>query len=458
MNLKMFLLCSFLSVLILADVYAILSSILPQTREGAQGAYITKIEYPEITFSGNNVTLSLVVYNKNCTNEGEDSGTFFFIFYIDGEFWWSEYNSTFYKTWKCKVQTSVMCTYTIPGWSTMKPIYHNIKIELEWFDGSEFHLQDATSFPLRIAVSTSFTNMLILSQLAIYVIMLLLIIFYIMLAGRLGILIPQKRAESPHLSKETSFTKRAYKNLIFLCSFILISWQLSNVSFSMFKLSEEVSQHAGSLIQIFYIVLLMIIIRRKNLQTDGLNYLWPPKIHKHFLVYIALALTYAIVIIFISGLSKSYYIYPFVSINESLSLGLPAFVNSIARETVFRGFFQNFLKKERGFIFALLATSFIYSLYSFSLLSLNIYNLLCEIIYFFTLGIFLGILFNRTETLLSTTIFFFAISFFSRITPVKAQITEFESLLFHFVALGLSLAFLYIFTVSEVEEIEEEYY
>ncbi|MEM2913980.1 MAG: CPBP family intramembrane glutamic endopeptidase [Candidatus Bathyarchaeia archaeon] len=459
MSLKMLLLCLFLSAVILANVYAILSSILPQAREGAQGAYITKIEYPEVTFSGNNVTLSLIVHNKNCTNEGEDSGTFFFNFYIDNEFWWSEYNSTPYKTWKCNVQTSVMCTYTIPNWSTIKPIHHNIKVELEWFDGSESHLQDAISFPLRIAVSASFADMLILSYLAIYVIMLLLIIFYIMVAGRLGILIPQKEEESSsHLNKENSFSKLTYKSLIFLCAFIIISWQLLNVTFNMFKIPEGISRHASSLTQTFYLALLIIIARRKNLQTDGWKHLWPPKIHKHFLVYTALALIYSITLIFVSGALKSYYIYPSIYMNEVLSLSLLAFIRSVAGETIFRGFVQSALKKERGFAFALLTGSLMYSLYSFPLLSLDVYNLFRGIISFFTLGIFLGILFNRTETLLSTTIFFFAISLFSGITPVKAQITEFESLIFHFAALGLSLAFLYIFTASEAEEIEEEYY
>jgi hypothetical protein len=136
---------------------------LPPNTEGAHGAYFTKVKYSEITYQEKDTILILVVYNKNCTTNGEDRGSFFFKFYIDDDLWWNKYGHTDYKTWLCDTENWTAQGYSFPPWYSLTPMLHNVKVELHWYDRNESHLQDIAHFPITVPVHVELGDLMIFS-------------------------------------------------------------------------------------------------------------------------------------------------------------------------------------------------------------------------------------------------------------------------------------------------------
>jgi len=154
---------------------------------GARGAYFTQVEYPAPVYEGENSVWILTAYNENCTQNGEGNASFFLKFYLDGDLWWNEYNNTDYKTWQCKKGNSITRFYTISTWATIKPVVHNLEIELYSYDGNTSQLQDGVSSSVSVAIHTGPGNLMIFSYIVVYLITIFLLGFYMLTMGAIKI-------------------------------------------------------------------------------------------------------------------------------------------------------------------------------------------------------------------------------------------------------------------------------
>jgi len=150
-----------------------------------------------------------------------------------------------------------------------------------------------------------------------------------------------------------------------------------------------------------------------------------------FSISLLLAVISVIVNVFILGSITNFEAFP----QPALSYGLfteifVIFITNIAIEALFRGYLQIKLKKLIGFPYALLVSSVMSTLY-ISLLLLNsevrlqLTILLPNLLTNFAKSCFLGVLFNKTRTLLSPIVFSAGLSIFYLITPLKVLAPEY---------------------------------
>jgi membrane protease YdiL (CAAX protease family) len=423
--------------------------------EGARGAYFTQVEYPTIAYEGKDSFWNFAIYNKNCTINGEDDASFFFKFYLDGNLWWNEYNSTDYKTWQCSTGNLVTRLYQISTWDAMKPVNHELKIELYWYDGNVSRLQDVVSLPASVAVRVEFGNLMISSYIAVYLVAIFLIGFYVLIEGPIKISFtpPQNNTVASYQQSTRTMVRPSLKGckqlFLFFYLFVFASWQMVNALFYAFPFLEQLRPFVYLMVQTAYIVLLVLLMRKSSSNFGGYGYLWPEEPRKYIAISLLLAVLYSFVTIIIPGVFAGYDVFPSVSFTEFFLVILLALVASFASETIFRGYIQSRLTKLGGFPSALLTTSIMFALYELTLLPFNLFHFFYEILVFLAVGIFLGILFYRTKTLLCPIIFYFTISIFKSLVTVRAITSEYAELFFNFVALLLSLLLLSTLAVKE---------
>lgn len=422
--------------------------------KGARGAYFTQVEYPAVAYEGKDSVWNLTIYNKNCTTNGEGNASFFFKFYLDGDPWWNEYNNTDYKTWQCNKGNLVTRLYTISTWNTMKPVNHELKIELYCYNGSISQLQDAASLPVSVAIHTEPSNLIISSYITVYLIPIFLLGFYMFITG--VIKISSAPPDDPFVFDQQSSRMRIsplpkVRRQLFLCFYLFVfaSWQMINVIVYAFFLQEQVQLSVYLTAQIAYIILLGLLMRREGSSFRRYGYSWPEETRKYMTISLLLAVLYSFITIITPGISTGFDVFPSPSLTEVFLPVLLALVSSFTSETVFRGYIQSKLTKIGGFPLALLITSIMFALYELTLFPFNLFRFLFEILSFLILGIFLGILFYRTKTLLCPIIFYFTILTLRLLIPIKAITSEYAELFFNFVALALSLILLIISTVKE---------
>lgn len=428
--------------------------------EGARAAYFTKVKHPATAYEGKNCTFSFTVYNKNCTTNGEGNAYFYFMFYLDGDVWWSEYNNTDYQIWQCNTGSSVTRGYLVPSWGTIKPVVHDLRIELYWYDRNVSQLQDVASFSISVAVHVEPGSLIISSYVFVFVIVLLFLGFYMLINGPIEIFSSPQNVTS--VSSEQSV--RTVSFLSKLCSrpfvcfylFVLASWQMIGVLFYTFSFPKQLLPSVQLIVQITYIVILVLLIGKKNSSFKGYDFLWPEEASKYVAVSLLLAVWYSFATIFIPGLFSGYDIFPSLSSTEVFLAILLALVASFTSETIFRGYIQSKLTELSGFPLALLATSIMFTLYTLPLLPFDLSRFFFEVLSFFVLGIFLGILFYRTKTLLCPIIFYFAVSILKPLTAVKPLTSEFSELFLEFIALAISLLLLSVLTVKKKQETSDD--
>jgi membrane protease YdiL (CAAX protease family) len=202
-------------------------------------------------------------------------------------------------------------------------------------------------------------------------------------------------------------------------------------------------------VQVAYVAILVLIIEREGVNAGKYGFLWPRESGSYFWSCSLLAVFYSIVAIFIPGIFSGYIVAPPAPVLQIFSAILPAFVTSLASETVFRGYVQRKLTKICGFPLSLLATSVISAFYAVPLLSFDPFHYAYQFLSFLALGLFLGVLFYRTRTLLCPVIFYFAVILIKLLTPVEPIASDYAKLLFGFAALGLSVLMLSVLTVKK---------
>jgi hypothetical protein len=176
-NLALLTLVVFLSVLV---VLSLESSAALGTEEDAK---LTQVEYSARIRATTSDTWRFTVYNANCSENDQGVARFFFEFYVDNELWFDEYNATQYRTWNCSKGSTVSHSYNIRGWSTIRPVTHDLRIELYWYSNSTVHLEDVTSFEVAVTVLISLQHVYATGYLAVYMIACFLLFSYDYVAG-----------------------------------------------------------------------------------------------------------------------------------------------------------------------------------------------------------------------------------------------------------------------------------
>jgi len=421
--------------------------------QGAHDAYFTKVRYPTVCYEGENSTWILTIYNQNFTTDSEENAYFFFMFYLGYSIWWNEYNNTNYKIWQCKRGSSVTRSYGISSWNTIQPIVQNLKIELYSYDENSSQLQDVVQFPIKVAIHAELINLLVFSNLVVYLLVILLLVFYMLLMGCIEISSTIRDATSIAHQKSTrtvNSSPKIYRQFfLYFYLFVFVSGQVFNALSYLFSFTELLHQFLYLIIQAAFIMLLMLVIGRESSDFREYGYVWPEESRKYVFVSAFLALFYSIITIFLPGFFTGYEVLPPSSLGQVFSTLLLAFTISFASETIFRGYIQLKLTKISNIPTALLATSVMFALYMSPLLPFNLSNFLPEVLSSFLIGILLGILFYRTRTLLCPIIFHFVFLFLKYLTPVKAVTSVYGELSSEAVALAFTLLLLSILTVKK---------
>ena len=237
----------------------------------------------------------------------------------------------------------------------------------------------------------------------------------------------------------------------FLCFYLFVfaSRQMINALFYAFPFPAQLRVSAYLIIQIAYILLLVLLMRKEVSNFREYGYLWPEETRKYAVISLLLAILYSFVTIFMPGISTGYDIFPSPSFTEGFLAILVALTASLTSETIFRGYIQSNLTKLGGFPLALLITSVMFALYEFTLLPFNLFHFFREVLSSLGVGIFLGILFYRTKTLLCPIIFYFTILTLKLLTPIRGVTSEYTELFFEFVALALASLLLSISIVKD---------
>ncbi len=419
--------------------------------EGEQCAYFTKVQYPTTTFQGKDTSLTFEVYNKNCTTD-----SFFFMFYLSGDPWFDEYNATTYKTWRCSQESSVSRNYQIASWNTVKPIAHTLRVELYSYDGNTSQFQDVRMFTISVGVQVKPGNLIVSSYETVYLIGLLLLGFYVMILG--PVIVPHESSmnASSTLRQQLNVTIRMYKPLIGFYIFVFASWQILNSSLNAYPFIEPFRQSIVLIINISYFILLVRLMRIERLKFKEYGFLWPDETRKYVVVSLLLAVLYSFVAIFLPGILTGYEVFVPLPLTEIFSVILLGLVASFVGEAIFRGYIQKRISHLGGFSTVLVAVSAMFVLYKLPLLPFNPPDLFLEALSLFVVGVFLGILFYRTKTLLCPILFYFMISVLEMIVPVTAIATEYGKLVFELAAAVISLLLLIALTTKAEYEPAEE--
>lgn len=450
------------SILLVILVAFVNLSDVPTGVEGDRDAYLTEVRHQATAYEGSNFTLSLVTYNRNCSSDIEGRAVFYFLFYLDGDLWWNEYNNTQYQTWSCKKESSVTRSFSVPTWYSIRPAVHDLKIVLYWYDGNVSRLQDTVSFPVSVAVHVDRDNLVIYSYVIICLAAVFVLGFYMTTIGPLPSAVPigpqdcTSVSDKPTKRSLRSFSETRWQSFLPLFFFIFVSWQMTNVLPRAFSVPEQLFPYLFLTIQIVYVGLLVFLIRRENSSYLGYGFVWPEETKKYVAAILLLAASYTFVAVLLPGVLQGYNLFPPLSIAEIFSLILSTSVVSFASETIFRGYFQTKITELRGFPFALVATSVMFSLYALPLSPFDPSNAFLKGLFLFFLGLFLGILYYRTKTLLCPMIFSFAISVINPLMSVEAATAEYSRFLLQLSALGLSSLLLFILTLKTGREILDQ--
>jgi hypothetical protein len=166
------------------SLFIVLSATVPARSEPEQkNASFVKVMYTPRILAGAKDTWTFVIYNANCSENGQSTGRFFLVLYADDELLLNEYNDTQYKTWLCNKTSTVTQNYNIRGWQAIRPTSHVLQAELYSVDNGVFHLEDTTSFTIDIMVHIPLQHIYATGYLAAYIIACFVLFSYVYVKG-----------------------------------------------------------------------------------------------------------------------------------------------------------------------------------------------------------------------------------------------------------------------------------
>jgi hypothetical protein len=170
---------SFLALTTLLGVLIALSfASAAKSETGGQQATFTQATYSATIHAGASDTWVFTVHNANCSGNEDAAARFFLKFYADEELFFDEYNSTSYKTWACSNGSTVWNSYKINPWNPMRPITHDMRVELYWYSNGTARLEDATSFTVAVTLHIPLQDIVATSYLVAYLIVCFLLLAY----------------------------------------------------------------------------------------------------------------------------------------------------------------------------------------------------------------------------------------------------------------------------------------
>jgi hypothetical protein len=149
-----------------------------KSETGEQQATFAHVTYSATIHAGDGDTWIVTVRNRDCSGDNETAAQFFLKFYADGELFFDEFNSTSYKTWPCLNGSTVANRYKIAPWSTMRPVSHDIRVELYWYSNGAAHLEDVASFMVAVTIHMALQDIFATSYLIGYVIACFVLLAY----------------------------------------------------------------------------------------------------------------------------------------------------------------------------------------------------------------------------------------------------------------------------------------
>jgi membrane protease YdiL (CAAX protease family) len=181
--------------------------------------------------------------------------------------------------------------------------------------------------------------------------------------------------------------------------------------------------------------LILIKANRSNFREYG--FLIPEDLGGYLSISLILAVVYVLITIFLQGSVGGFEAFPASPATHVFAGTVESLLASVASESVFRGYIQTSLTKVYGFLQALLISSVMFALCSFPFLSyvgLHTAIVFSNSIFFLFKGIFLGVFFQRTGTLICPITFCTGLSFIFYFTPLKPVASEPVNLLLKIMA------------------------
>jgi hypothetical protein len=170
---------NFLALIALLSVFIVLSfASAAKSQTGEQQATFTNVAYSATIHEGASDTWTFTIHNLNCSENGQAAARFFLKFYVDNELFFDEFNSTSYKTWLCNEGSTISHNYRINPWSTIRPIAHDVRVELYWYINGTAHLEDANVFTVAVTIHIQLQDIFATGYLIAYLIACFVLLAY----------------------------------------------------------------------------------------------------------------------------------------------------------------------------------------------------------------------------------------------------------------------------------------
>lgn len=149
-----------------------------KSETGEQQATITQVTYSATIYAGTSDTWTFTVHNLNCSENDQSTAQFFFRFYVDNELFYDEFISTGNKTWPCNIGSTVSRKFRVNPWNPMRPVDHDVRIELYWYHNGTAILEDVASFTVAVTLHISLQDIFATGYLIAYLIVCFLLFAY----------------------------------------------------------------------------------------------------------------------------------------------------------------------------------------------------------------------------------------------------------------------------------------
>ena len=233
----------------------------------------------------------------------------------------------------------------------------------------------------------------------------------------------------------------------FLLFFLVFG--LSQVMY--FFAAGKVSDVANLVVNIIYLSVFLLLIKREDLGVQEYGLYWPEDCEKHIFTALLLAFAYFMVTIFLVGALIGFRALPTTSSSSVPFQIAVTLLMAFVGESIFRGYIQGNLAKAYGFPLALSLSSFMFSLHRLPLPFITSSSLISAFdtaMSFFLMAIFLGFFFKTTMNLVGPVTFHAVVLLLKHFMPLAAIKTEY-ALLFDVIAYIFLIILLNVLVVRE---------
>lgn len=223
--------------------------------------------------------------------------------------------------------------------------------------------------------------------------------------------------------------------------------------FYFFAPAEWLQRFVYLVLQIVYLSIVYVLIKKENSDFKEHGFWWPENSGKYVSACVLFVLAHIFINLFLLGSFFGFELsapvpQPFLEL-------LDALLTSVASESVFRGYIQRKLVKVYGFLPVLGVSSLMFSLYGIqipSVLSSGPTFLFTGIASLFITGVFLGLLFQKTMTLICPVTFYGLLLLLRSLTPLQAAITGYVALFYNVIAYAFLILLVYALAIGKFWE------